>query len=125
MSTGAFVASVYTNGLNGDTHAARVQPETLTLSIGGAVNTAAAGPPTSALRAFSSQRNRKGAVNMRKVGLEILDGGDNDYLEGSVIYVPVMQPATLASYLIPQDQEGTYNGATVRVIGSSAERYNP
>lgn len=125
MSTGAFTKSRYTDGLNGDIHAARVQPETLTLNIGGTVNAAPTGDINSAIRAFSSSRRRRGAVCMRKVGLEVTAAGPNEYEVGSILYVPVMQPATLAGYLDPPDQTGTYNGATVRVVGSSGERYNP
>ena len=125
MSTGAFVESRYQNGLNNEIHAIRVQPETLELDIGGVVNAAPVGAINSDLRAFSSSRRRRGAVNARKVGLLVTDGGPNEYEEGSTLYVPVLRPATLASYLLPPNQTGTYNGATVRVIGSSAERINP
>lgn len=125
MSTGAFVESSYANGLNGDIHPIRIQPETLTLNIGGTANAAPAGAINSELRAFSSSRRRRGAVNARKVGLLITAGGVNEYEVGSTLYVPVLQPETLAAYLLPAGQTGTYNGATVRVIGSSAERVNP
>jgi hypothetical protein len=125
MSTGAFVASKYTDSLNGNIHPIRVQPETLTLTIGGQANAAPAGAINSALRAFSSSRRRRGAVCARKVGLVVTAGGDNEYEVGSILYVPVLQPTTLATYLDPPDQTGTYNGASVRVVGSSGERYNP
>lgn len=125
MSTGAFVASKYEDSLNGDIHPIRVQPETLTLNIGGTANAAPAGDINSQLRAFSSSRRRRGAVCARKVGLVVTASGTNGYEVGSTLYVPVLQPLTLAGYLDPADQTGTYNGATVRVIGSSGERYNP
>lgn len=125
MSTGAFVESRYQNGLDGGIHPIRVQPETLTLNIGGVANAAPAGPVDNALRAFSGSRRRRGAVNARKVGLLITASGANGYEEGSTVYVPVLVAANLASYLIPANQTGTYNGATVRVIGSSPERINP
>jgi len=125
MSTGEFVAAKYQNGLNGDIHPIRIQPETLGLTIGQIVNGEPAGAIDSDLRAFSSSRNRRGAVNARKVGLEILTSGPNGYEVGSTIYVPVLIPETLGAFLLPADQEGTYNGATVKVIGSSPERVNP
>lgn len=125
MSTGEFVESKYENGLNGAIHPIRVQPETLTLTIDGIVNGAPAGDIDSDLRAFSGSRNRRGAVNARKVGLEITAAGPNEYLVGSTIYVPVLIPETLGSYLLPSGKTGTYNGASVRVIGSSPERVNP
>ena len=125
MSTGNFVNALYQNGLDGAVHPCRVQPETLTADIGGTVNAAAAGPQSSNLRAFSSERNRRGAVNMRKIGFRITAGGDNGYLVGSVIYIPVFQPANLAAMLIPANQTVSYNGATGVVVGSSPERVNP
>lgn len=125
MSTGAFVEAVYESGKPvPNLHPIRVQPETLTLTIDGAANSTAAADPTSELRAFSSSRNRRGAVNARKVGLEITASGDNGYEVGSVVYVPVMTAATLSDYLFPAGKTGTYNGASVRVIGSSPERIN-
>lgn len=125
MSTGAFVASRYENGINGDIHPIRIQPETLALTIGVEQNTAPAGAANSELRAFSGSRNRRGAVNPRKIGLEITAGGENDYLVGSIVYVPILRPAAFANMILPADQTGTYNGATVRVVGSSPERINP
>ena len=125
MSTGAFIESRYENGLDGGIHPIRIQPETAQLSIGGTVNAPPAGAIDSELRAFSGSRNRRGAVNARKVGIEITDGGDNGYEVGSVVYVPVLQAANLAAFLIPANQVATYNGATGRVVGSSPERVNP
>lgn len=125
MSTGAFVNSRYQNGLNGDIHPIRVQPETLTLDIGGTVNAPPAGAINSQRRAFVGSRRRRGAVNVRKVGVIVTAAGENDYEVGSTLYIPVMVPTVLNSYLDPADQTGTYNGATVRVIGSSAERIYP
>jgi hypothetical protein len=125
MSTGPFISAKYANGLDGGIHPIRIQPETLGLTINGNANGEPAGDIDSDLRAFSSSRNRRGAVNARKVGLEITASGPNGYLVGSVIYVPVLEPATLASYLLPAGQTGTYNGADVRVVGSSPERINP
>lgn len=125
MSTGAFVESVYESGKPApNLHPIRVQPETLTLTIDGTANSAGGAEATSELRAFSSSRNRRGAVNARKVGLEITAGGDAGYEVGSTIYVPVMTAATLSAYLFPAGKTGTYNGASVRVIGSSPERIN-
>lgn len=124
MSTGAFIESFYENGLNGDIHPIRIQPETAALTIGGTENTPPAGPATSELRAFSSQRNRRGAVNARKIGFEVTAAPAGTYEVGSTIYLPILQPATLAAMLFPPNQTGTYNGATIRVVGSSPERVN-
>jgi hypothetical protein len=123
MSTGSFVDSIYQSNKPADNlHPIRVQPETLTLTLGGQANTAPAGPATSELRAFSSTRKRRGAVNARKVGLEITAAGPNDYLVGSTLYVPWLDPATFYDVTLEDDVTGTYNGASVRVIGSSEEK---
>lgn len=125
MSTGPFVDTFYQNGLDGRIHPARVQPETLEATVGGTANAAPAGPQTSDLRAFSSTRNRRGAVNMRLIGFEVEDGGPNGYEVGGIIYFPVMTPGNLSAFLIPANQAVVYNGATGRVTGSSPERLNP
>ncbi len=123
MSTGSFVDSIYrSNKPDQNLHPIRVQPETLTLTLGGTENTAPAGPATSELRAFSSSRKRRGAVNARKVGLEVTASGPNGYLLGSQIYVPWLNPATFYDVTLEDDVTGTYNGASVRVIGSSEEK---
>lgn len=125
MSTGSFISSKYENGLDGGIHPIRIQPETVTLTIGDATNTPPEGAVSRELRAFSGSRRRRGSVNARKVGLLVTAGGSAGYEVGSTIYVPVLQPSVLAAMLIPADQTGTYNGASVRVIGSSPERLNP
>lgn len=124
MSTGSFVSSKYENGLNNDIHFIKVQPETLTLQIGSTTNTAPTGNINNQKRAFVGSRRRRGAVCARKVGLRVTASGPNEYLEGSVLYVPVLRPAALQAMLDPEGQTGTYNGASVEVIGSSAERIN-
>lgn len=125
MSTGAFEKSKYVDGLNGDIHPCRIQPETRGLTIGGTANAAPAGDVNSSIRAFATGTRRRGAVCMRKIGVTVTASGPNGYEVGSILYIPVLQPETLAGYLDPPDQTGTYNGATVQVVGSSGERYNP
>lgn len=123
MSTGSFVDSIYqSNRPTDNLHPIRVQPETLTLTLGGQANTAPAGPTDSELRAFSASRKRKGAVNARKVGIEVTAAGPNDYLVGSQLYVPWLDPDTFYDIILGDNVTGTYNGATVKVIGSSEEK---
>lgn len=123
MSTGSFEDSIYqSNKPDNNLHPIRVQPETLTLTLGGQANAAPGGPTTSELRAFSSSRKRKGAVNARKVGIEITASGPQGYLVGSQIYVPWLDPATFYDVTLEDNVTGTYNGASVKVIGSSEEK---
>lgn len=127
MSTGGFIKSIYRSNFNANNlHPITIQPETLELELGGVTNSAPAGPATSALRAFVSSRKRRGAVNARKIGIEILTPGTSGLEVGSVLYVPWLNPTTFDSRLFPADQEGTYyGGATVRVVGSSPEYARP
>ena len=125
MSTGSFVNTRYEDGANGDIHPIRVQPETLTLDITGTTNPAPTGNINSERRAFVSSRRRRGAVCARLIGLKVTNSGPNEYLEGSTLYVPILRPTTYATLLGKLGQSGTYNGATVEVIGSSGERINP
>jgi hypothetical protein len=123
MSTGSFVDSIYqSNKPSSNLHPIKVQPETLTLTLDGTANTAPAGPTTSELRAFSSSRKRRGAVNARKVGLEVTSAGPNEYKVGSQIYVPWLDPDTFYTVTLGDNITGTYNGAGVKVIGSSEEK---
>lgn len=127
MSTGPFLKTFYQSNFNANNiHPITVQPETVTLNIGGVANAAPAGPATSALRAFVSQRKRRGAVNARKIGVEVTDAGDSGLEVGTVLYLPWLNPGTFDSRLFPAGQTGTYrDGAAVRVVGSSPEYARP
>lgn len=125
MSTGSFVNTRYEDGAAGDIHPIRVQPETLTLDITGTTNAAPTGTINSERRAFVSSRRRRGAVCARLIGLKVTASGENGYLVGSTLYVPILRPATFSALLGKLGQSGTYNDATVEVIGSSGERINP
>lgn len=127
MSTGSFIKSIYQSNFTANNlHPITIQPETLELEIGGVANSAPAGPATSALRAFVSSRKRKGAINVRKIGVEVTASGTSGLSVGTVLYIPWLNPATFESRLFPADQTGTYyDGATVQVVGSSPEYARP
>lgn len=124
MSTGAFIFSRYRSWYTTDVHPIRIQPETLTLTIGTTSNAAPTAAVDNNQRVVVSGGRRIG-IRPRKLGVRITDGGENDYLVGSVIYVPWLNDATFFTVAAQAGATGTYNGAQVEVIGNSPEFYKP
>lgn len=121
MSTGNFIYSNYFSALTQKTHAIRIQPESGTLVINGTTNTAPAGPVDDPRQAQVSRRRGIGLF-AAKVGVRVTAEGTSDFSVGRTFYIPWLNAATLASVVEPKFQSGTYQGATVRVIGYSPER---
>lgn len=122
MSTGNFIYANYASALTGEVHPIRIQPETATLVINGQTNTIPAGPVTSQLQAQVTGRRGIGLF-AAKVGVRVTASGTSDFAVGSVHYLPWLDASTLFSVISPKFQEGTYQGAAVRVIGYSPERF--
>lgn len=120
MSFGPFVDTRYETA-GGSVHAIRVQPETISLEIDGISNGPPAGNIDSERGVSASGRRSTLFITARRVGLRVTGGG-GPYEEGTVHYVPVLEPATFQSYVLPKNKTGTYNGSPVVVIGSSPER---
>lgn len=122
MSTGPFIQSLYASLDGSQIHTCRIQPETLTLTVGGNANTAPTGPANNLKGVRMTGGKSRLTIGARAVGVEFLTAGDGPYEVGGVTYVPWLNPATLAGVLFPENQEGTYNGANVRVVGLRPER---
>lgn len=121
MSFGPFVSAKYESTNTGGIHPCRVQPETLTLTIGGTANAVPAGDIDNNRGVKMSGGKSRLTIGARAVGLRVTsDAGP--YPDGSIHYVPVMQQSVLQGYLFPEQQTGTYNGSPVVVIGSRPER---
>lgn len=121
MSDGNFIYSNYFSALTGKTHPIRIQPESGSLVINGTTNTAPAGPADDPRQAQVTARKGIG-VFAAKVGIRVTATGTSNFSVGRVFYVPWLDSTTLASVIEPKFQSGTYQGATVRVIGYSPER---
>lgn len=122
MSAGSFVESTYASGDGSQIHRCRIQPETLGLTIGGTANTAPAGAVNNAKGVRMTGGRSRLTIGARGVGIRFETEGDAGYEVGSTTYVPWLNPATFYGVLEPQNQTGTYNGATVTVIGNRPER---
>lgn len=123
MSEGSFITATYESD-NGDFHNIRVQPETLTLNIGGTANAEAAGPVDSDLRAMVSRGRNSVGLNARLVRLEVEVSGTTDIEEGSILTLPWLDPGTFGDVTRPAGQAFTYrDGITGRVSGNSPEKF--
>ena len=112
MSNGPFTLTFYeTDEANIAT--IRVQPETLTLTIGTTPNAAVSGPATAGFpSAQTSQSRRALGVNARRVRC-VYEAGATAGLPGLSITLPWLDPATFAT--ISAGETGTYNGEPVQL----------
>lgn len=117
MSSGAFTRTFYERN-NGDVHPIRVQPETLTLNIGGA-NSAPAGPADSNISARVSGGNRGIGLRARTVTF-VYDTAPAGYKQDSPITLPWLQETTFDA--IGKGSTGTYGGQAITVLYTSPER---
>lgn len=121
MSNGPFANTRYSTD-NADIVPIRVQPETITAVIDGVANTA----PTGSLSpgfpsAEVSGARRKLGIRARLVRLRVTAAGGGLSV-GSVTTIPWLTQAGFNG--ISRGQTGTYNGASVAVLGKTPERIN-
>lgn len=121
MSSGAFTSTFYETNA-GNICAIRVQPETLTLTLGGTANAAPSGPADQEASAISQGSRRGIGVNARRVRLRwtgtVPDGYDGD----GIVTVPILQPTLYNS--LTRGTTGTYLGGAVEVAGRTPEYVN-
>lgn len=127
MSSGSFVRGAIYQDDFGNLYPIRVQPETLTLTIGGVANTAAAGPLPPNLPTVSVSRGRQAnGVNARLVRIEFTTITPPGYANSGTIALPVLTQTAFAAY--SKDQVGMYslNGVDydVRSAGRTTEKIN-
>jgi hypothetical protein len=121
MSAGKFNRSRYETN-SGTIHPARIQPETLTLTINGVANAAPAGPISPGVASVKiSGGKRQFGVNARKVYLAFTGDLPEGYAGGEVA-VPILSPTVFNG--ISKNQTGTYLGSPVIVVGTSPEKIN-
>jgi hypothetical protein len=120
MYAGAFLLSRYASD-NGQTKPIRVQPETLSLTIGGTPNAAPA-PPITPGATFTrvSGGNRRYGTKARSITCRFTGAVPDGYLASAIIRLPILQ-RTLWSAVSVGDT-GTYLGSSIVVVGKSAER---
>lgn len=117
MSAGRFTRSKY-QADDGTILSIRVQPETLTASLG-ATNSA----PTGSVDGLGSAKARGGrreiGVKARRVSVAFTGSPPTDYAENTVLQIPVLTLATYNATAI--GSTGTYLGSPVTVVGKTAE----
>lgn len=118
MSSGAFTSSKY-EANSGDIYPVKVQPETLTLALGSATNTAPTGAADQTIRAKVSGSRRGYGVHCRTVTIQFTADKD-EYVENATITLPWLQQTSWEA-LVP-DVTGTYLGTACKLVGKSPER---
>lgn len=118
MSSGSFSRSRYERN-NGNIHPIRIQPETLTLTIGSQANTAPTGAATSNISAKVTRGNRGVGLKPRTVTFAY-NTAPAGYKQDSPITVPWLRESTFDA--IGRGSTGTYNDVAVTVLYTSPER---
>lgn len=118
MSSGAFQLSRYVRN-NDDVHPIRIQPETLTLTIGGTANAATTGALTSDISAAISKGNRGTGLKPRTITIRFTTA-PTGYKQDAPITLPALQEAIWD--LAAKGATGTYQGTAIVVVYKSPER---
>ena len=121
MSAGPFTNSFYTSDAD-FVHPIRIQPETLTLTIGGQANSAPTGPAdagTGFVRVSGGKRTY--GITPRKVSIRFTATPPTGYAANQTYRIPVLVPGHYQAYIEPKLQTGTYLGVACQVVGKSAE----
>lgn len=119
MSQGFFIDTRY-EADNGSIYPIRVQPETITLVVGGTINA----PPAGAIDQFSSARvsggRRRIGVKARQIRFVFVGAAPDGYEDGSILTLPILTRA-LYNAIPTTGATGTYLGSTIRVVGKSSQ----
>lgn len=118
MSSGVFTNSRYETNA-GAIHRIRVQPETLTASIGSA-NAAPTGTIDSAGTVRVGGGNREFGIKARSVTLRWTTNPPGGYAENQYIRLPILTETLYDS--INLGDTGTYLSTGVTVVGKNPER---
>lgn len=118
MSQGQFSRSRY-EADNDDIHPIRVQPETLSASLGGGANAAPTGAVTVGISARTSQSARAFGLRPRSVSLAWTATPPTGYDERGTLRIPILTKARFDAIVV--GSTGTYLDTGVTVIGKSPE----
>jgi len=123
MSAGPFQKRFYTSN-RGLVHTIRIQPETVSLTIGGQSNTGPTGPADEGTARVRVAGGRRGfGLRARKLYVRFTSDENlpTGYKFGSTLSIPILQPSLYENSLEPAGQTGTYQGFPIEVIGGSPE----
>ena len=125
MSAGNFTSAVYANN-EGTLFPARVQPETLQLTLNSVTNDTAPGTaPAGNPSVLISGTRRATGVIARKVNVRLTadgTGNKDEYREGTNHSIPVFQESIYNGYA--RNQTGTYLGIACICTGKTPEYVN-
>ena len=120
MSSGSYQIVNYGSNKLSTVHPIRIQPETLTLSIGGVTNSAPIGSAVLP-SAQVSQGKRKKGLNARTVTFKFAPGEElTGYKPESPISLPWLQNNSAFNGTFA-GQAGTYQGQAIVVVGTANE----
>jgi len=119
MSQGFFVVSRY-EADDGEIFPIRVQPETLTLVVGGVVNAPPGGAQTRNTLARVSGGRRRIGIKARSVRFEFVGEAPAGYEEGSTLTLPILTSA-LYNQIPTSGGTGNYLGTAIRIVGKSSQ----
>lgn len=126
MSAGPFVNAFYESETEGEVLGVRVQPETLTLTVGGVSNADPGGPATQKVGALVGGSRRRRGIHTRRVRV-IFTTTPDGYKVGGVCSYPVLNQALWEQLNSAPNQSGTVNiGGTAYacdVVGTTPQ-YN-
>lgn len=123
MSAGSFIFSRYETD-EGDIFDIKVQPETLTLSLNGATNTAPTGAVDGTGSVNVSGSLRQNGVNARRVRFRFSGEPPTGYKPSSVISLPILQQSVYETMTATRGATGTYLGAAIQLVGGTKEKIN-
>jgi hypothetical protein len=124
---GKFTSAFYeSSDVAGRTFAIRVQPETLTLTVGGVANVGVAGPATESIGILVGGSQRRRGAHSRKVRVAFTGAVPDGYSPSSILSLPVLNIALWEQLNTAPDQTGTITiaGAAlgIKVVGLTPER---
>lgn len=123
MSAGAFVRSKYACTDTGLIHPIRVQPETITASIGGVANTAPTGAVSNNISARVSGGKRTLGLTARRVNLQApATGQPATYLASGLTSIPALSEAFYNAAV--KGATCTYNTVAYTVVSRTPEVVN-
>jgi len=118
MSQGKFTSSKYAAD-SGKIYSIRVQPETLTATIGGTANAAPAGAVDQEVSAKVSKGNRGIGIKPRSVTVR-WDAAPTGYDPNSLVRIPILTQAVYTAAV--KGAVVDYNDGTGKVVSKSPER---
>lgn len=118
MSAGTFTISKY-EADSGEIHPIRVQPETITATVG-AANSAPTGSVSNSLFARVGGGNRAYGIRARYATVRFTGTLPTGYAENQTLRIPILSEATF-DQIVPGESTGSYLGSPIVVVSKVRE----